>query len=147
MVLFHPENEQFGFHEFGWMYNAIVNSQKEVSNAYYNLHFQDGKIIEYPYFKIIETDIESGAFPIFDVFDDKFYKDEKMYYQVTEKIIKKCQKNKAILSNFAKSLMEKISLFSFKKNKILLNYQRTFAVCLFALFEGKISEMTLSKTS
>ena len=46
-----------------------------------------------------------------------------------------------------KGLFIQINQHSFIKNKIVLNYHRSLALCLFAIFDGKISQLNLQNVS
>ena len=47
----------------------------------------------------------------------------------------------------AKGLLTQISELAFVRNKIVLNYHRSLALCLFAMSDGRISSMNLHNVS
>ena len=79
--------------------------------------------------------------------DYDYFLYEEEYTIVIKGIIKHIKHEKDILQKMAKGLLSQINELTFARNKIVLNYHRSLALCLFAMPDGSIPCMNLHNVS
>ena len=91
--------------------------------------------------------MEKSGSEIIQLFDHGYFKYEEAYIMVIKGITKHIKHHKDILMKMAKGLLSQINGLTFNRNKIVLNYHRSLALCLFAMSDGSIPCMNLHNVS